>query len=163
MREFNDLASFALHFASTVVAIEKTTHDALDTAAQIIEKDAKKRIGKYQPAVGPHPGWAVLTEETQAERERLGFTPNDPLLRTGGLRDSIQREVHGGTAVIGSKELVAAVQEFGNSRIPARPFMGPAAFANKKKIQDVIGKAAVRGLFGGEAIHSALGYDDDIG
>lgn len=168
MPEFSDLGSFMVHFAASVRAVDIATHKALDKAATIIEKDAKNRIGHYQEAEGPHPAWAPLADSTIEERSRLGFTPDDPLLRTGKLRDSIQSEIrtvanYDSTqeAIIGSKLEVAEIQEFGTSRIPARPFLGPAAFANKDKIQNLLGEAVVKGLFSGGQVHEALGYDID--
>lgn len=160
--EFNDLSSFLTHLAVTERAIQRTTTEALDRAARLIQQDARKRIGKYQDAVGPFQDWAELAESTQEERARLGYPANEPLLREGDLRNSIQREVVGDEAVIGSKSDIAAYQEFGTSRIPPRPFIGPAAYANRAKIERILGLAVVQGLAGGSVIHAALGYDMDL-
>lgn len=163
MAEFGDLGDFIAHFATRAMAVERATSRALDAAAQVIQQDAKQRIGVYQPAVGPHPGWAVLADSTQEQRVKLGFSPNDPLLRTGSLRDSIERKlISGDTAVIGTKDIRAGTLEFGNSRVPARPFIGPAAYANKDKIKEIIGTAAMQGLFAGGVVRKALGYDQDV-
>lgn len=41
-----------------------------------------------------------------------------------------------------------------------RPFIGPAAFENKKFIMQTIGAAVVSGFYGkGLRIHQSLGYD----
>lgn len=163
MKQFNSLTSFGAFMKLAVpVTIAAEMKRGLETSAKLIEKTAKAEIGKYQPAVGPHPAWPELAESTQRERERLGFSPDEPLLRKGDLRDSIEREVHNLQAVIGSKSDIAAYQEFGTDKIPARPFMGPAAFLNQDKIAKILGGATVRGLFGGQQIHSSLGYDIDV-
>ena len=79
------------------------------------------------------------------------------------LRESIQHEVDGTIghleAIIGSKSDIAEYQEFGTEKIPPRPFIGPAAFNQKDKIQQLLGEAFVEGLVGGESIHRSLGYD----
>ena len=74
----------------------------------------------------------------------MGFHPNEPLLRTGELRDSISTTapVDEGRAVcgyVGSKNPIAKYQELGTPRIPPRPFLGGAVFAKEKEILDAIG------------------------
>lgn len=158
MREFANPAAFAQHLMLLTVAIEQASQLGLEKAAKLIERDAKRQIGHYQPAVGPFPRWAPLADATEAEKARLGYPADAPLLRKGDLRNSIQHEVSGHEAVIGSKADIAAYQEFGTPAIPPRPFIGPAAFKNKLAIQKILGKAMVAGLTGGEAI-SSTGYD----
>jgi HK97 gp10 family phage protein len=162
MMEFESVALFAEHLLTLEVAIEATTHRALEKAARVVEKDAKGQIGTYQDAVGPFQDWALLADSTEAEKARLGYPADAPLLRDGTLRDSIEHEVEGNEAVIGSKSDVAEYQEFGTKTIPPRPFMGPAVFKNKEKIQRILGEALVEGLIGGAKVHSLLGYDDEI-
>ena len=159
MREFNSLAKFAEHLAVMSVAIVQAEQKALEACARLVEKTAKEAIGEYQPAVGPFQDWAPLADATEAEKARLGYPADAPLLREGDLRASIQHEVRGNEAVIGSKSDIAAYQEFGTATISPRPFVGPAAFRNKEKIQRIIGEATVAGLVGGAVIHRALGYD----
>ena len=62
-----------------------------------------------------------LAPSTQAERVRLGYTPNDPLVRRGDLRDSIESAAVGPVAVAGTNNPIAEYQEFGTSTIPPRP------------------------------------------
>lgn len=162
MREFESLGQFAEHLATRAVAVAVSEQKALKECAKLVEKTAKEQIGEYQPAVGPFPSWAPLADSTEAEKARLGYPADAPLLREGDLRDSIEHEVQGFEAVIGSKSDIAEYQEFGTSKIPPRPFIGPAAFRNKKKIQRILGAGVVEGLVGGDVIHHALGYDMDI-
>lgn len=157
--EFANLNDFVLHLAETVVAIEEVEHRALKKCAEVIEKDAKNRIGEYQPTTGPFPAWEPLADSTEQEKARLGYPVDAPLLRKGNLRDSIRHEVSGHEAVIGSQSGIAAYQEFGTEQIPPRPFIGPAAFDSKDKVQKILGAAIVGGLAAGRAIHPSLGYD----
>lgn len=159
MREFADVATFAAHLLTLNAAIEESTHRGLEKVAKIIERDAKSQIGHYQPEVGPFQDWAPLAESTEKEKARLGYPANAPLLREGDLRESIEHEVQGQEAVVGSKSEIAEYQEFGTSTIPPRPFIGPAAFKNKEAIQHILGASLVEGLIGGDPIHPSLGYD----
>lgn len=162
MKEFSSALAFAEHLVIVEQQIRVTAHKGLDAAARIIERDAKHQIGQYQAAVGPFPEWADLADSTEAEKARLGYPVDAPLLREGDLRDSIEREVDGLEAVVGSKSDIAEYQEFGTAKIPPRPFIGPAAFKNKEKIQGILGAAVVAGLTGGEVVHESLGYDLEI-
>lgn len=162
MKEFADVALFAEHLLLLNLAIERSVHKGLEKAAKLIENDAKRQIGHYQDAVGPFQDWAPLADSTEAEKARLGYPIDAPLLRDGHLRDSIEHEVSGLEAVVGSKSDIAVYQEFGTKTIPPRPFIGPAAFKNKEAIQKILGKALVEGLIGGEAIHESLGYDFEV-
>lgn len=159
MREFNSLAAFATHLAEVAVLEVAALHHGLENVASGIEKAAKDKIGEYQKESGPFPAWQELAESTKADRLNKGYDPDEPLLREGDLRDSIQHEVSGLEAIIGSKSDIAAYQEFGTNRIPPRPFIGPAAYENKDKIERVLGEAAVAGIVGGRLIQPSLGYD----
>lgn len=161
MREFSDISQFVTHLAALEVSVARAEHRALERVSKIIEADAKSQIGHYQDAVGGFPAWAELADSTEAEKAKLGYPVDAPLLREGDLRESITHEVGHGDAVIGSKSSIAEYHEFGTETIPPRPFIGPAAFKSKDKIERILGQAIVEGLIGGEAIHHSLGYDFD--
>jgi HK97 gp10 family phage protein len=148
---FDSMAVFALHLAESAVAVRIAEHHALTKAAKLIEKTAKAEIGAYQPAVGPFDAWAPLADSTVADRTSKGFTPDDPLLRSGELRDSIGYEVSGNEAAIGSTSDVMVYQELGTSKIPPRPVLGPAAYSNKEAVQAILGKAVVHAMEYGNA------------
>lgn len=154
MKEFNDLASFIAHFAGLHHAVQKEAEKTLEKAAKLIEKTAKEELGYYQPGIGPFPAWQQLAQSTLATHALYGVG-DTPLVLHGGLYDSIEHEVHGPTAVIGTKLDIGAYQEFGTSRIPPRPFMGPAALRNADKIKKLFGKALVSGVMGGNALLGA--------
>jgi HK97 gp10 family phage protein len=153
---------FAEKLVKLVVAEEFALHEGLKVVAKGIEKTAKKEIGHYQSAVGEFPAWAQLAESTEREKERLGYNRNEPLLRTGDLRDSIQHEVEGFEAVIGSKSQVMVYHEFGTVKMPARPVIGPAAYRNKEKIKRILGEAAVIGLTEGNPITKLESHENLI-
>jgi len=162
MKEFGSLAQFAAHLGTLEAGLVLEVRRGLSEVAKAVEKTAKAEIGDYQPAVGPFPAWAPLADATKRERVRLGFTEDDPLLRSGAMRDSISHAVAGTDAVIGSTSDVAVYQEMGTDKIPPRPFLGPAALHNEEAIQRILGRAAVRGLLAGAVIPAGLGYDKDV-
>lgn len=144
------------------VAIHTNARKALEQVGVAVERTAKSEFGDYQDAVGPFPEWAELAESTKEERVRLGFTENDPLLRTGELRDSIDHYVEELEVTIGTPSEIAEYHEFGTSKMPPRPFMGPALVRNHDTIIDKLGGAVVRGMIGEDVIHNALGYNETV-
>jgi len=155
MRAFNDVAAFIAHLETLERTIHKQTTGALEKSAKLIEKTAKASIGYYQPAAGPYPAWEQLAPATLAHHDRMGVG-DSPLMVTGQLYASIQHEVEDDKAVIGSKMDIAADQEFGTDHIPARPFMGPALYVNKAKLEKIMGDA----LFTAVAGHTWAPDDD---
>lgn len=151
MREFKDMASFITHFATLEVAIRREANHALEKSAVLIEKTAKEELGHYLDAIGPFPEWDPLEPATIATHNRYGVG-DSPLILTGELYASIEHETEGGEAVVGTKMTIGEYQEFGTDKIPPRPFMGPAVFSNKKKIEEIMAKGMVHGLIGGNAL-----------
>ena len=164
MRSFEDLGSFAAELIAVEVGFHMQLAHGLEKVAQKVEKTAKDEIGEYQEAIGPFPDWEQLADSTKEDRVRKGFTENDPLLRSGALRDSIghQTDVNSLEAVVGSTSDIAVYQELGTEKIPPRPFLGPAAEQNRNAIKKIVGGAAIRGLLGGGSIPAELEYDHDI-
>ncbi len=160
--EFSSIAQFAEHLLLASAKEVLALHAGLEKCAQLIENTAKAEIGTYQQATGPFQDWAELADATKEDRMQQGYTENDPLLRSGELRDSIQHETGGLEAVIGSTSPIMAYQEFGTGTIPPRPVLGPASFKNKRKIQGILGASMVSGLFNGKPIHSSLGYNMEV-
>jgi phage gpG-like protein len=107
------LTDFAARLAMMEADIRLPEEAIVEKAAQMIEERARDAIGTYEF------GWPQLAEATQQERERLGFTPNDPLRRTGRLKYSIGRVSgrEGGEAVayVGTNDPNAKYHEFGTS------------------------------------------------
>lgn len=138
------LAQFADHFTKMAAQAPRRERGALVASGARLARHSRQYIGEYQAAVGPFPAWKLLSVNTlmggvsptgyrYAGKIELGFSPGDnPLLRTGHLRGSIQSEVRGRSAIIGSDDPVARWQEFGTHgsakhvAIPPRSFIGRA-------------------------------------
>lgn len=159
MREFNSLDAFATHLAEVAVAEVVALHHGLENVASGIEKAAKDKIGTYQAASGPFPAWQELADSTKADRMNKGYDPDEPGLRSGEMRESIEHQTDLLEAEIGSNDQNLVYFELGTEKQPPRPVLGPAAFENKDKIERVLGEAAVAGIVGGRLIHPSLGYD----
>lgn len=122
--------------------------EVLDTIGAEIERDAKDEIGTYQREnMGNLRPWDELTKGTQADRMRAGFSANEPLLRTGDMRDSITHTVEGNRVVIGSDDPIALYQELGTHgpgvgpsgyHVPPRPFLATAAYRNRARIVEAV-------------------------
>lgn len=141
-----DLDMFAreMSFASAKIAAE--IEIGFHIIVKEIEETAKEEIGLYQPAVGPFEAWAPLAESTKADRVRTGYTEDDPLERSGELKNSIESEVVGLAGIVGSKSEIGLWQEMGTDRIPPRPFIGPAYVRKIDPLMESIGRAISRGF-----------------
>lgn len=83
-----------------------------------------------------HGYWPPLAESTLAEKGRLGYSPPDnPLLRTGELKDSITFGSAGLVGYVGSSDPKAAFHEMGTARMPPRPIY---ALAMERRLPDII-------------------------
>lgn len=157
MRTLN-IQSFGALLRALAPVAEMAAQSALVDHARDIQEDARRRIGTYQGATGPFAAWQELADATKEERIELGYTANDPLLRTGELRAAITLEYRKNEAVVGVPDMqvgagtkadpvrnigdIAVDQEFGTSRgIPPRPFLGPAAFMHAHAMANGIAHA----------------------
>lgn len=140
MKTFSSFDDFANFLAQRVIE-QQFNAKVLDEIGQMIQKRAREKLGHFQPAVGGFKAWASpLAERTQRERKEQGFTPNDPLLRSGAMRDDIDYEVDVvvGRVVIGSTLDKAVWNELGTSSAPPRPFLGPAAYESRHEIAALV-------------------------
>ena len=142
------LAEFAIFMARAHLEVDHAVHVGLEKAARVIEAEARAEIGNYQGAAAQFGAWPELAEATKADRRAQGFTENDPLLRTGELRDSIDHVVGHNEAAIGSNSEIAVYQELGTSKIPPRSFLGGAAARKAERVAEILGHSAAAGLFG---------------
>lgn len=144
MKNFSNFADFAVHLGMVMASNHVETRESLDGCAKYLSKKIHDRFGKYiREAQGPFKAWAELAPSTKADRVRQGYTPNDPLLRSGKLRDSVKTEVKSGVfehvAVIGTNDERMVWLELGTKNIPPRSVFGAEGYINRKKIRDVIG------------------------
>ena len=120
----------------------------------VLQTEAKSYIGNYQE------GWAPLAESTllggtspegfrYPGKIELGYAPPDnPLLRTGQMRDSIEQAAAstggGAMGMIGSDDPVALWQEMGTKRgIPPRPFLALAMMKSQEPATVIFGEFAM--------------------
>jgi hypothetical protein len=139
MKEFTSFGGFALHLLLIEAAQIELERHALETAAEQIEAAAKAKIGDYQGQAGPFSAWQSLADSTKDQRVDAGYPEDEPLLRSGEMRDSIEHKIGVHEAYIGSNSDIALYQELGTEKIPARSFLGGAAFEQAPKIVEELG------------------------
>lgn len=133
-----DLEQLAMELSSASARIATGLEAGFRVIVKEIEETAKEEIGVYQPAYGPFDAWVPLAESTKADRVRQGYSEDEPLLRSGRLRDSIQSEVVGLAAIVGTKSEIGFWQEVGTEHIPPRPFIGPAYIQNFELLMNFV-------------------------
>jgi HK97 gp10 family phage protein len=137
-REFDSFDALARHFSNVIRRLPGAERRALNDIGSQTRYRARAKLGNYQPEVpippgegeawlGSFPAWRPLAPSTLAEKTRLGYSPPDnPLVRDRTMYDSIGYEVVRLTVTIGATAPYAVYQELGTSRMPPRPFIGPA-------------------------------------
>lgn len=118
-----------------IAVMEAMEHAALEKAAVVVETEAKRVIGTYDY------GWPPLAPSTLARK-----AADTPLLETGDLRDSIEHNVGGHEAMIGSNNPKAVFHELGTVRVPPRSFLVQAAIHKETEVHHLIGAEVVRHL-----------------
>lgn len=157
MKQFNNLGALANHFVMlSAGGFVLALHHGMEQVGVLIEAQAKAEFGNYQPAVGPFQAWPELADSTKDDRVRQGYTENDPLLRSGELRDTVSHETAGLEVAIGSTSDLMVYHEFGTSKMPPRPVLGTAAFVSKDKVIRILEHAAAVGLAGGQTLPSVI-------
>lgn len=126
---FRELADL---LEAQVAALPEAIEAGAIAGGEIIRDDARNRIGSYQGAVEDLPAWEPLSEATKADRVAKGFTEDDPLLRSGKLRDSIEvRPVPEGAAIgVFDPEMttIAGAMEYGYANVRAGRSVPPRSF-----------------------------------
>lgn len=131
---------------AAVRAREEITIPTEEAMSEVAAR-AKEVVGTYAY------GWPQLADRTQEDRVALGFPANEPLLRTGGLRDSIEHRAE--PTAIGAEGLVysdakeALWAEMGTSRgEPPRSFLMQSLVRSEAKIAAIFGAFAMKLLQG---------------
>ena len=155
-RHFGSLTHLAAHLAGIAVAQHAMEHKALEKCAKLVEKRAKAKLGEYQGAAPPFAGWADLADATKADRVSKGFSEDDPLLRTGALRDSIGHVVKDSVAHVGSDSDITVYQELGTKHIPPRSFLGGAMAESLEEVREIVGESAVVALVGEQVFNRRM-------
>lgn len=143
MASVSTIPQFARMMVNVVSHLPMAQHHALEVAAQMVEKEAKRVIGTYDY------GWPELADSTKEDRTAKGFSENEPLLRTGEMRDSIQHTTTTHWAEVGSDNDKAVWQELGTARIPPRSFLAGAAIHEQHAIEHIVGDILHAHLTGG--------------
>jgi len=136
MSGFFTLLEAAAHFAKFETNM-KFAHEAiLIEWAQLVQKKAKEAIGTYRYK------WPALADSTQLERERQGYSANEPGLRRGDMRDSIQASVDAarGVARVGSNDDHLVWFELGTKHQPPRSVLAASARASQADLGKIARK-----------------------
>jgi hypothetical protein len=134
------LTEFAAQLERSIATVKPRLEIGLDKVGELAQTLAVSYVGHEMP------GWAPLAESTLRDKEAKGFAVPAPLLRTGDMRDSIEKELDpiDLEVAVGSKELKALWQEMGTSRgIPPRSFLGQAMNNALPYAAETFGKIAV--------------------
>ena len=150
MTQFSSFADMASHVGRAAASLPAGIAAALAATGEAAASQAREKMGIYQDGVGPFPAWPELASSTQIERVELGFSANEPLLRTGELRDSIGFAVNALSVTIGSPLDKAVKMELGDpgASVPARPFLGPAMWEESLRAGQRIKIAIANALTG---------------
>jgi hypothetical protein len=118
---------FARKMAGASAALRPEAERLLIIRMEAMKALAKSYPGSYQE------GWAPLADATVSRRERAGWSGDDPLLRSGAYRDSIEvRYTPGLRGVLYSNHPGARLMELGGTgghgtHTPPRPVITLAA------------------------------------
>jgi hypothetical protein len=116
-------------------------------------RNADNRLARLDINSGITEALGVAAQELQDRivdvlSESPGQDHSVPWLRTGGLRDSIDHDVDGAVAVVGSSSDVAVDQELGTPRVPPRSFLAATAAGGADGTVTLIAAALARHLTG---------------
>lgn len=150
MKTYRSFGALARALERAAAELPLTYAAAMRAGGESVKNDAQERIGHYQA------GWDLLQPATVAQKIRMEIAPggdggDNPLLRTGDMRDSIAAESTDAGFVVGSAADVLAYQEIGTSRIPPRPVLAPALKHMAPFITTVLGRAVEKTLAGDQS------------
>lgn len=148
MIEVSGLLAMSVKIAELHVEQHEAARAAMKRAGVIVEKRAKDKIGTYQGEAGQFAGWAELTDFTKRDRVSQGYSENDPGLRSGEMRDSIEHKVQDGVAYVGSDDDKLVYFELGTSKQPPRSVLGGAAVEAMPEIVEILGENVIMALSG---------------
>lgn len=147
-RAFTSMNAFAAHLLVRQALVVAELRTGLKFVTTAIKDTAQAELGHYQSQVGPFEAWKELADATKEDRVSQGFTENDPLLRSGALKESINDEVVALDGYVGSDNDEAVWMELGTDKAPPRSYLGPAVIHNEDLIKEVLGAALVTGILG---------------
>ena len=164
MMEFKSPGAFAAHLKRVRATIPAAEKAGLSLGAELIRDEARAVLGHYQTGnTGPFQAWQSLAAETMEERSEQGYSPDDPLKRSGTLGRNIEMSVGEREARVGVPDRmvqlpyekhednigeIAADLEVGTYRAPPRSFLGVAAFRYGAAAANLIGSTVAAALAG---------------
>src|ERR1700745_1703668 len=106
---FSNILAFTAHLETIRRDMHALGPSIVRHGAEAIRQQARNYTGPSEAG----PQWPQLAQSTQKDRVKKGFAANEPLLRTGELRDSIEITIsHDGmSAEIGSNNEKAVWHE----------------------------------------------------
>ena len=143
------LLQFIGHVGRFDYRLRELQERGMEHVAKIVEAEAKRELGTYQRGNnGPFADWAELADRTKDERVQLDYAENEPGLREGDMRDSINHVSDRENAVVGSDDDKMVWFECGTTHQPPRSVLGVAVVHKEREIVDILGKAVVTALVG---------------
>lgn len=114
MKRLSSLADLADHLDATAFKVGVAPFETAKITAPVLAQSVKDVFGHDPPL-------ATLAESTQIERANLGYSPNEPLVRTGETRESVESIAVFNLAATGSTDPLARCAEDGSPNRPPRP------------------------------------------
>jgi hypothetical protein len=165
MKSFGSIADFVLHLDAIPAKLALVKARGLREGGEIIKAEIRAELGEYQNGDAGFEDWQELSPVTIADKAAEGFDVPSPLKRTGTMGESFKVHVEGDEAVVSSNDPVAVYQNEGTDAkgvrfipgvsvepgIPAREFVGRAAFRKTPEVVDAIAIPIVTALAGGIA------------
>ena len=123
-----DLLGLAMRMAVVESELRLAHEASVAQACALLAEQCRLVIGTYTY------GWPPLEPTTIARKA----TGDSPLLETGELRASIEWNADEHQGFVGSNDFLMIVHEFGTSRVPARPVLGPSIEAARPAVEKVL-------------------------
>jgi hypothetical protein len=150
MITFPNIAAYIAYLETRPAAMEAAAPTGIKAACDVVLEATRENIGVYQRSdTHPFEEWPELSEATKADRLAHGYSENDPLLRSGGMRDTYEISVAGTHGAVGSDDMIAFWQEFGTTSIPARSHVGMAGARNEERCSYMMAEPVIAALVGG--------------
>jgi hypothetical protein len=138
------LAQLAAWLRAAAAAMPEELRVAAAEGGAAAAAAAKAIMGSYPSGEGPFWEWPELKGSTQARREQLGYTRNDPLVMSGGLRDTITHRVEEHGFAIGSPDPKIVFSEHGTRNEEPRPALGRGVYEARHDIVAGMVRAVAR-------------------
>lgn len=151
MKSYKSFGALERALTAAAERMEATLQAVAVASAELVQSEAKSEFGTYQREnMGQFTPWAELSDYTKADRRQAGFPENEPLLRSGELRDSIEHSIGPLSFEVGSESPVMLWQELGitKTNLPPRPVLSTALFRMTEPIRERVGWAVKRNLEG---------------